>query len=69
MSIPATTPSQGAHIQARLMSIKQATATLGIGRTLAYELIGLGKLKTVRIGRRRFVPLDAIESFIATLRD
>lgn len=53
---------------ARLLSIKQATATLGIGRTLAYELISFGKLKTVRIGRRRFVPREAIETFLDSLK-
>ena len=40
---------------------------LGIGRTLIYELIAQGKLKTVRIGRRRFVPGEAIEAFLSSL--
>jgi excisionase family DNA binding protein len=51
----------------RLRSIKQATFELGIGRSVLYELIAAGKLKTVRVGRRRLVPREAIEEFIAGL--
>ena len=51
----------------RLLAIKQAIFELGIGRTAIYELIKDGKLKTVVIGRRRLVPAEAIEEFIASL--
>jgi excisionase family DNA binding protein len=63
------------HTQARsakavpyLLSIKQAIYELGISRTALYELIADEKLKTVKIGRRRLVPLESIEAFIADLR-
>jgi excisionase family DNA binding protein len=51
----------------QLLAIKQAIFELGIGRTAIYELIKDGKLKTVTIGRRRLVPAEAIEEFIAAL--
>jgi excisionase family DNA binding protein len=51
----------------RLLSIKQAVYELGIGRTALYELIAARKIKTVKIGRRRFVPSEAIDDFIAGL--
>jgi excisionase family DNA binding protein len=51
----------------RLLAVKQAIFELGIGRTAIYELIKDGKLKTVTIGRRRLVPAEAIEEFVATL--
>jgi excisionase family DNA binding protein len=51
----------------RLFAIKQAIFELGIGRTAIYELIKNGKLKTVMLGRRRLVPLESIEEFIASL--
>jgi excisionase family DNA binding protein len=51
----------------RLRSIKQATFELGIGRSALYELVAAGKLKTVKVGRRRLVPREAIEEFIAGL--
>ena len=51
----------------RLLSVKQATFELGIGRSAVYELIAAGTLKTVKIGRRRLVAREAIEEFIAAL--
>ena len=52
----------------RLLAIKQAIFEMGISRTAIYELINAGMLKTVKIGRRRLVPIEAIEEFIAGLR-
>jgi excisionase family DNA binding protein len=51
----------------RLLAIKQAIYELGISRTAFYELVDDKKLKTVKIGRRRLVPVEAIEEFIAGL--
>ena len=51
----------------RLLAIKQAIYELGISRTALYELINAGKLKTVKIGRRRLVPTEAIEELVAGL--
>ena len=51
----------------RLLAIKQAIYELGISRTALYELINAGTLKTVKIGRRRLVPTEAIEELIAGL--
>jgi excisionase family DNA binding protein len=51
----------------RLLSIKQTVFELGVSRTALYELIASRKLRTVKIGRRRFVPAEAIEEFIAGL--
>ena len=51
----------------RLLAIKQAIYEMGISRTAIYELINAGKLKTVKIGRRRLVPIEAIEELIAEL--
>jgi excisionase family DNA binding protein len=39
----------------------------GLGRTKVYELITSGQLRTVKIGRRRFVPASAVEEYVARL--
>lgn len=39
----------------------------GIGHTKFYELLRDGELRSVRIGRRRFVPQSEIDRFIAGL--
>lgn len=51
----------------RLLSIQEAARELGICRTLLYALIKEGKLKSITIGRRRLVPAEAIDEFIAGL--
>ena len=52
---------------ARLNSIEQVQTRLGIGRSMVFELIWSGKLRSVSIGRRRLVPETAIAEFIAAL--
>jgi len=56
-----------AHTAPRLLSIKHACRLLGLSRTSLYALLASGKLRSVTVGRRRFVPSDAIEEFIAAL--
>jgi len=51
----------------RLLSIPRAARELGVCRTVVYELLRDGKIKSVKIGRRRLIPHDAVEAFIATL--
>jgi excisionase family DNA binding protein len=41
----------------------------GLGRTKVYELISSGELRTVKIGRRRFVPATAVEEYVARLEN
>jgi excisionase family DNA binding protein len=65
-----TTNDQGnnfSRLLPRLLAIKQATYELGISRTGVYELIAARKLRTVKIGRRRFIPREAIDEFVAGL--
>ena len=44
----------------RLMSIEQAARALGIGRTALYSEIGAGRIRSVKVGRRRLIPSSAI---------
>jgi excisionase family DNA binding protein len=44
-----------------------AARALGIGRTKLYELIGTGKLRTVKLGRRTLVRTDSIRALVDTL--
>lgn len=46
-----------------LLSIKEASVLLGIGRTTLYQLIKEGKLRTRRIGSRNLVPLSEVQAF------
>jgi len=51
----------------RLISVPEAAALLGLGRSTVYELVAAGKIRTVRIGRARRVPLNAVDEFVAAL--
>ena len=52
------------------LSVAQACVALGIGRTKLYELIKDKKLRTIKIGARRVVPVASIrkcqESLVAS---
>jgi excisionase family DNA binding protein len=44
------------------LSINDTAQALGIGRTKIYELINVGRLETVKIGRRTLVRIDSIRA-------
>lgn len=48
-----------------LLSVKDAAASLSIGRNLCYELIAQGHIPHVRLGRRILVPRAGLETWIA----
>ena len=43
-----------------LLSVEQAARALGIGRTALYSEIGAGRVRSVKVGRRRLIPSSAI---------
>lgn len=52
----------------RLLSIGQAAERLGIARSTTYALIGSGLLRSVKVGRRRLVPEDALAELVGGRR-
>jgi excisionase family DNA binding protein len=50
----------------RLLSIDQAARALGIGRTALYSEIGAGRVRSIKVGRRRLVPSSAISEFASS---
>jgi excisionase family DNA binding protein len=48
-------------------SVDDACTTLSIGRTLLFDLIRRGELTSVKIGRRRLVPVASLEAYVARL--
>jgi len=54
---------------ALLLSPEQVAEILGIGRTFVFELIGNGRLKSLKLGRRRLIPRAEVEAFIASERE
>jgi excisionase family DNA binding protein len=64
----ATEPRPSEREPDRLLSIEQAARALDIGRTALYSEIGAGRIRSVKVGRRRLVPSSAI-SEIASRQD
>jgi excisionase family DNA binding protein len=46
------------------LTVEQAAAALGIGRSLAYEAVRRGEIPTLRIGKRLLVPRAALEQLL-----
>ena len=61
-------PSTGPEPR-KLFPVPQAADILGVGRTTLYALMKSGELKSVSVGRRRFVARDQLERFIATQQE
>jgi excisionase family DNA binding protein len=49
----------------QLLSIDRAAVLAGVGGTSIYAAIGAGRLRSVKVGRRRLVPASAIAELAA----
>jgi excisionase family DNA binding protein len=52
-----------------LLTVEETATLLRLGRTQTYELVMLGKIQSVKIGRRRLVVRDSLQDFISHLLD
>ncbi|MFI0716563.1 helix-turn-helix domain-containing protein [Streptomyces inhibens] len=50
-----------------LYRIPEATRVLGMSRTVVYDLIRVGRLRTVKEGRTRLVPVSAVAEYVELL--
>lgn len=62
-----TQSSENAVIPPVLYRVDEAAEALRISRSVIYELIRSGQLRTVKVGRRRLVPVQALEDYVASL--
>ncbi len=49
--VPAVAPAEAARLT-------------GVGRTTIYEAIGTGTLKSIKIGKRRLITIDALRAWL-----
>jgi excisionase family DNA binding protein len=54
-------------IEREALSIEQACAVAGLGKTKFYEIVAAGTLKTRRLGRRRLILVTDLRSFLRSL--
>ncbi len=46
--------------------VEEAAEALRISRDMVYELIRSGRLRSIKLGSRRLVPLVALDEYIST---
>lgn len=51
-----------------LYTVLEAAETLRISRTKMYELLTTHKIESIRIGRSRRIPAEAVEDYVQGLR-
>ena len=51
----------------QLLDLKQVQQRLDVGRSSVYELVMSGQLRSVKIGKRRLVPENALTEFVEDL--
>jgi excisionase family DNA binding protein len=54
-------------VEKLLLTTEEAARRLGIGRSAVYDLIRTKKLKTLKIGARRLVPIESLHEVVALL--
>jgi excisionase family DNA binding protein len=52
-----------------LYTVSEAADALGLGTSKVWELVGAGAIESVRVGRARRIPRDALEHFVDGLRE
>jgi excisionase family DNA binding protein len=52
-----------------LVTPAEAADALGIGRTRVYELMAAGTLRSVKIGRSRRIPVQALIEFVSAMAE
>jgi excisionase family DNA binding protein len=53
-----------ANFQRRALRPKEAAKAYGVSRTLVYEWMKSGRLKSVRLGGARLISVEALEALI-----
>jgi excisionase family DNA binding protein len=53
----------------QLYRVKDAMRLLNLSRTVIYELMRTGRLRSVQQGRTRLITAEAIRGYIALLKD
>lgn len=61
MNKTSASASGGRSITPLTISVNDALAMLGIGRTRFYELVAAGEIQTIKLGRRRLVQVASLQ--------
>jgi excisionase family DNA binding protein len=57
--------AQAADTTMVALTVEEAARRLGVGRTTMYALVASGQVQSVRIGRLRRIPAEALAAYLA----
>ena len=60
-------PAAGPESTRLLYRVPEAMAVLSLSRTVIYELLRSGRLRSVHEGRTRLIPAEALRDYVAQL--
>ena len=63
--LPSTRPEL--PVDRMLLTVEEAAAVFGVGRSLMFELIGRGQVRTVRVGRLRRIRPEDLRAYVDQL--
>jgi excisionase family DNA binding protein len=63
--MPDTLLVRSSHLQPLSYTIKTAASVVGLSERTLATLISDGRLASVRVGRRRLIPADALKDLLA----
>ena len=49
----------------RAYHVNEAAAAFGLSRSTLYKLMSAGALRSVKIGRRRLIPIEAMDALLS----
>lgn len=52
------------HSAQLALSVRDAAALAGVGRTILYEAVGSGELPSLKVGRRRLIRIESLEAWL-----
>jgi excisionase family DNA binding protein len=53
-----------AHIKV-LLTVEEVAQAMGLGRTFVYELVMRREILSIKLGRKRRIPVTALNDFVA----
>lgn len=52
-----------------LLTVEEAAKRLSLGRTTVFQLLKTGRLQSVRVGRLRRIPTEALDEYARSLNE
>ncbi len=52
-----------------LVPVEEAAAILSLGRSKVFELVAAGEIESLKVGRRRLIPRQALDAYVQRQRE